>query len=214
MRERLIVWSKRFLFSFLFCTALNLPLVAQTNQGFAKKLVEAARERTEHFVVYNGAYRKIAYPMGDVPNNIGVCTDVVIRSYRKLGIDLQELIHEDMQANFSLYPNIWGLSHTDTNIDHRRVPNQRVFFSRFGRSLPISNKAEDYLPGDIVSWDLSAGTPHIGIVSDKKSRKGTPLVIHNVGWGPKEDDRLFAYSITGHYRYHPDLGTTVNHSEE
>jgi len=187
------------LFSFLGLT--NLANAGE--EDFASQLVAAARERTEHFVIYNGAYRKIAYPMGDVPNNIGVCTDVVIRSYRKLGVDLQQLVHEDMRSNFALYPKNWGLTKPDTNIDHRRVPNLQKFFSRFGETLKISQKAEDYKTGDIVSWELSRGVPHIGIVSDKRTRNGQPYIIHNIGWGPKEESKLFAYDITGHYRFKP-----------
>lgn len=182
-----------------FCPHFSLA----EGRNFALDLVLAARERTQHLVIYNGAYRKIAYPMGDVPENIGVCTDVVIRSYRKLGIDLQQLVHEDMRAHFDLYPKIWGLSKPDTNIDHRRVPNLRTFFSRFGEELAISNHMEDYQPGDIVTWELSEGVPHIGLVSNKRNAQGRPYIIHNIGWGPKEEDKLFAYNITGHYRYHP-----------
>lgn len=191
-----------------FLVALPHVSAAQTTE-FALELVLAARERTTHFVLYNGAYRKIAYPMGDVPNNIGVCTDVVIRAYRKLGFDLQQLVHEDMRSHFQLYPAIWGLKKPDTNIDHRRVPNLRVFFSRHGQQLSVSNNAKDYLPGDIVSWELSRGVPHIGIVSNKRSDDGRPWIIHNIGWGPKEEDKLFAYTITGHYRYQPKALTTA-----
>lgn len=169
-----------------------------------ENLVKAAKERTKSFVVYNGAYRKIKYPMGDVPKNIGVCTDVLIRSYRKLGIDLQELVHKDMKANFSKYPKIWGLKRTDTNIDHRRVPNLETFFKRSGAELPISSLAKDYKPGDIVSWRLDNNLPHIGIVSDIKSEKtGNYKIVHNIGLGPKLDDMLFDYKIVGHFRYLP-----------
>ncbi len=187
----------------MFVTFLADFASAQNQDNFADDLVKAARERTKHFVIYNGAYRSIPYPMGDVPKRFGVCTDVLIRSYRQLKIDLQERVHEDMRANFELYPKIWGLSKPDTNIDHRRVPNLRVFFSRFGESLTISTKGADYLPGDIVTWILDGGQAHIGIVSDKRNSQGVPYVIHNIGLGPKEDDRLFAYTLTGHYRYHP-----------
>lgn len=180
-----------------------------SEESGALKLVKAAQERTKHIVIYNGAYRSISYPMGDVPNNIGVCTDVIIRSYRKLGVDLQELVHNDMKANFDQYPNNWGLTRTDTNIDHRRVPNLQAFFRRHGEALPISQKADDYLPGDIVTWMLKGNLPHIGIVSSKTNRDGRPYIIHNIGWGPKEDDRLFAYKITGHYRYQASLSANV-----
>lgn len=190
----------------LFCS-LSLIIqhgVTEVEQTFAENLVLAARERTQHFVLYNGAYRSIAYPMGDVPNNTGVCTDVLIRSYRKLGVDLQELVHEDMRENFNLYPKVWGLSKPDTNIDHRRVPNLEVFFSRKGQVLRISSDGKDYKAGDIVSWRLSKNQPHIGIVSNKRNSNNEPYVIHNIGWGPREEDRLFAYTITGHYRFQPN----------
>tara|TARA_Y100000588_G_C14211432_1_gene906850 strand:+ start:689 stop:1270 length:582 start_codon:yes stop_codon:yes gene_type:complete len=173
---------------------------------FYIKIVEAAKERTEHFVVYNGSYRKIDYPNGDVPKNIGVCTDVVIRTYRALGIDLQALVYEDMRDNFSLYPSkrIWGLTKPDTNIDHRRVPNLQVFFERHGESQVTSNTAADYQAGDIVTWILPNNRPHIGIVTDELSKdKLRPLIVHNIGWGPKMEDMLFTYKITGHYRYKP-----------
>ncbi|PRD17950.1 UNVERIFIED_CONTAM: yijF [Trichonephila clavipes] len=173
---------------------------------FYIKIVEAAKERTEHFVVYNGSYRKIDYPNGDVPKNIGVCTDVVIRTYRALGIDLQALVYEDMRDNFSLYPSkrIWGLTKPDTNIDHRRVPNLQVFFERHGESHVISKTAADYQAGDIVTWVLPNNRPHIGIVTDELSKdKLRPLIVHNIGWGPKMEDMLFTYKITGHYRFKP-----------
>ena len=141
-----------------------------------------------------------------MPNNIGVCTDVVIRSYRKVGIDLQELVHQDIKANFSKYPSkkIWGLNSPDTNIDHRRVPNLQVFFSRFGQVLSISNKANDYSPGDLVTWMVPGNLPHIGIVTDKYNKEtGNPMIVHNIGRGPKLEDMLFSFKITGHYRYLP-----------
>ncbi len=153
-------------------------------------------------MTYDGSYRAIAYPMGDVPDNIGVCTDVVVRSYRKVGIDLQQRVHEDMKENFSLYPKIWGLTRPDANIDHRRVPNLQTFFERKGTSLPVSRDVKNYKAGDLVTWMLPGNLPHIGIVSDRKVR-GTarPMILHNIGRGPKEDDILFQYPITGHYRY-------------
>lgn len=168
----------------------------------ALTLVQAARERTLHQVRYDGSYHRIPYPMGDVPNHIGVCTDVVIRAYRRLGVDLQQKVHEDMRDHFSLYPKIWGLTKPDANIDHRRVPNLQTFFSRFGESLSVTEQAENYQPGDLVTWMLPGNLPHIGIVSDKK-QTGTerPLIIHNIGRGPEEEDTLFRYPITGHYRY-------------
>lgn len=160
-------------------------------------------ERTQHAVRYEPAYVRIPYPNGDVPASTGVCTDEVIRSYRALGIDLQKLVHEDMQANFSSYPNQrrWGLAHTDTNIDHRRVPNLAVFFRRKGESLATSQNANDYLPGDLVTWDLGGGVPHIGIVVDRKAPEGRYMIVHNIGAGPKLEDVLFSWKITGHFRY-------------
>lgn len=176
------------------------------SDNFTNELVKAALDRTKHNVTYNGAYYSIAYPNGDVPKHIGVCTDVVIRSYRALGTDLQRLVHEDIAANFSAYPSrrIWGLKRTDKNIDHRRVPNLQVFFERKGEVLPITQKSQDYKAGDIVTWMLPGNLPHIGIVTDQVSGVGNrPLIVHNIGSGPKLDDMLFDYKITGHYRYFP-----------
>ena len=169
-------------------------------------LVTAANERLKHFVIYDGAYQSIAYPNGDVDKNKGVCTDVIIRSYRSLGIDLQQLVHEDMKKNFKDYPQIWGLSKPDTNIDHRRVPNLEKFFNRNGTTLSISDDARDYKPGDLVTWRVSNNLPHIGIVSNTPSKKDPNRykIIHNIGLGPKLDDVLFNYKIVGHYRYEID----------
>ncbi|SHG53157.1 DUF1287 domain-containing protein [Flagellimonas flava] len=168
-------------------------------------LVEAAMELTQQRVVYDPSYFSIAYPNGDVPADKGVCTDVVIRAYRKVGIDLQKEVHEDMKANFGVYPKIWGLSRTDTNIDHRRVPNLMTFFKRQGAEKPISQNAKDYLPGDVVCWNLRVGITHIGIVVDQKSRDGKrPLIVHNIGRGQVVEDLLFDYKIIGHYAYKPN----------
>lgn len=169
-----------------------------------ERLLDAARERTLHEVRYDGRYIRIPYPNGDVPKDIGVCTDVVVRSYRKLGVDLQKLVHEDMRANFSRYPSkrIWGLGHPDPNIDHRRVPNLQVFFKRFGQSLKVTKNPSDYLPGDMVTWMLPGNLPHIGFVSAQRSADGKrPMIIHNIGAGPKIEDMMFDYPITGRYRY-------------
>ncbi|MHC4458914.1 MAG: DUF1287 domain-containing protein [Planctomycetota bacterium] len=174
---------------------------------FSKKLVEAAIERTNHIVRYDGAYRKIRYPNGDVPDDIGVCTDLVIRSYRKLGIDLQKDLHEDMKQNFYLYPRLWGLTKPDTNIDHRRVPNLQTFFDRKGVVLPVTQNPDDYVAGDIVTWMLPGNLAHIGIVIDLRSEDGNkPLIVHNIGSGPVIEDMLFVYQITGHYRYYGKEG--------
>jgi len=177
---------------------------ANPQQLFLEKLSDAAIDRTRLTVRYDSSYVRIPYPNGDVPATTGVCTDEVIRSYRALGIDLQKEVHEDMQQNFSAYPNQrrWLLAHTDTNIDHRRVPNLRVFFSRKGESLPITSRGEDYLPGELVTWDLGGNVPHIGIVVNKKSSdSGRYMVEHNIGAGPRIEDVLFSWRITGHYRY-------------
>ncbi len=175
-------------------------------ERFSKLLVEAALERTEHDVRYDGEYRAIPYPSGDVPDNVGVCTDVVIRSYRKLGIDLQKDVHEEMRAHFGVYPKNWGLSGTDRNIDHRRVPNLQTFFSRKGLVLPVTDDPKDYVAGDLVTWMVAGNLPHIGIVVAGRSTDGKrPLVVHNIGRGPKLEDMLFVYPITGHYRYYGSL---------
>jgi uncharacterized protein len=171
---------------------------------FQRKLNDAAIERTRHTVRYDSAYVKIPYPNGDVPDGTGVCTDEIIRIYRALSIDLQKEVHEDMVRNFSAYPNQrrWMLAHTDSNIDHRRVPNLMVFFSRQGQSLGATARAADYLPGDLVTWDLGGNIPHIGMVVDRKSaQSGRNLVVHNIGRGPQMEDVLFNWKITGHFRY-------------
>ncbi len=182
-----------------------LLLVANSFSAAAdSSLAEAAIERTNHVIRYDGSYRTIAYPGGDIPADIGVCTDVVIRSYRRLGVDLQVLVHEDMLRAFDAYPKSWGLSKPDRNIDHRRVPNLRRFFERHGETLLVSDDPANYRAGDIVSWMLEGKLPHIGIVTARYAEDGsTPLVVHNVGAGPKLEDALFRYRITGHYRYAP-----------
>ncbi len=184
---------------------LQASRVSQTNQqAFLEKLSAAAIERTHHVVRYDPKYLRIPYPGGDVPSDTGVCSDEVIRAYRALGVDLQKEVHEDMTMNFSAYPSQhrWMLAQPDSNIDHRRVPNLMVFFSRKGTSLPTTTRAEDYLPGELVTWDLGGGVPHIGIVVDQKlAASGRYMVVHNIGAGPKQEDVLFSWTITGHYRY-------------
>jgi len=171
-------------------------------QQFLSRLLAAAHERTTHAVRYEPAYVHISYPNGDVPAETGVCTDEIIRIYRALGIDLQKLVHEDMQQNRTAYPRFGNYGGTDTNIDHRRVPNLMVFFARKGKSLPITNRIEDYSPGDLVTWDLGGNVPHIGILVDTKSpQSGRYLIVHNIGRGPKMEDVLFDWKITGHYSY-------------
>jgi hypothetical protein len=184
--------------------AQQSPPVAPARQQFLHKLVEAAVERTHLSVRYDPSYVRIPYPNGDVPAETGVCTDEIIRAYRAVGVDLQKEVHEDMLHNFSAYPNQrrWLLAHTDTNIDHRRVPNLMTFFARKGESLPVSTRGEDYSAGDLVTWDLGSSVPHIGIVVNRKSpRTGRYLVVHNIGRGPQVEDVLFNWKITGHYRY-------------
>jgi uncharacterized protein len=170
--------------------------------SFPDKLSNAALELTKQIVDYDPSYFTIAYPNGDIPNNKGVCTDVIIRAYRKLEIDLQKEVHEDMKANFSKYPKIWGLSNTDKNIDHRRVPNLMVFFSRHGLVKPITNNASDYVPGDIICWNLGGEITHIGLVVNRKSADGKRnLIVHNIGGGQVLADCLFDFKIIGHYQY-------------
>lgn len=168
------------------------------------EIVDAARARTLVDVRYDPKYVSLSYPGGDVSPDTGVCTDVIIRTYRNAyQFDFQKAVHEDMRANFSKYPKSWGLKRPDKNIDHRRVPNLETFLKRQGAAVPITKDAADYLPGDIVSWRLGGRLPHIGIVSNKKSEWGTPLIIHNIGQGPVEDDLLFNTDINGHFRFTP-----------
>jgi hypothetical protein len=166
--------------------------------------VAAAIERTKHSVKYVSQYVHLDYPGGDVPADTGVCSDEIIRAYRAVGIDLQKEVHEDMVKNWTEYPpkTKWHQEHPDPSIDHRRVPNLMVFFGRKGESLPISLRADDYSPGDLVTWDLGGDVPHIGIlVNVNSTESGRPLVVHNIGQGPKMEDVLFKWKITGHYRY-------------
>jgi uncharacterized protein YijF (DUF1287 family) len=175
-----------------------------SQKDFLQRLVAAAVERTSHHVRYDSSYVRIPYPEGDVPADTGVCTDEIIRSYRAVGVDLQKEVHEDIEHNWSAYPHDarWRQAHPDSNIDHRRVPNLAVFFTRKGQTLPITYGADDYSPGDLVTWDLGGGVPHIGIVVDRKSAQGERyLVVHNIGEGPRMEDVLFRWKITGHYRY-------------
>lgn len=188
------------LFHFLILILIFNPVFSQ--EDFFNQLSNAAIDLTKQSVEYDPSYFSIDYPNGDIPDNKGVCTDVIIRAYRKFSIDLQKEVHEDMEKNFENYPNIWGLSKTDKNIDHRRVPNLMVFFSRHGEDLPISQKPEDYNVGDIVCWNLVGGITHIGIVVDKKSNDGKRnLIVHNIGQGQVLADCLFDFKIIGHYRY-------------
>jgi uncharacterized protein YijF (DUF1287 family) len=177
-------------------------LVLSGQADFYSRLADSALVLTRQKVVYDPAYFSIDYPNGDVPADRGVCSDVIIRAYRKVGIDLQSLVHEDMRYYFDRYPDRWGLSAPDRNIDHRRVPNLMVYFSRFGEVKSIPGKPEDYLPGDIICWDLGGGITHIGIVSNLFSGDGKrPLIVHNIGAGQELSDCLFDFEIIGHYRY-------------
>ncbi|MES2545124.1 MAG: DUF1287 domain-containing protein [Bacteroidota bacterium] len=177
-------------------------------KSFYESLSDAAITLTKDKVSYDPSYISIKYPNGDVPKNKGVCTDVIIRAYRKLGIDLQKEVHNDLKAHYSLYPNLrlWGLKKPDTNIDHRRVPNLEVFFSRKGKKLPITNNPSDYKTGEIVTWLINNKLPHIGIITNKKSPPDAsgekrPMIVHNVGNGQVLEDCLFNYKIVGHFRY-------------
>ena len=190
--------KKAFLLILLFTTSFCL---AQTDAERIK-LSDSALEFTKQNVTYDPSYFSIDYPNGDIPSDKGVCTDVVIRAYRKIGTDLQKEVHIDMKSNFGAYPKIWGLKTTDKNIDHRRVPNLMVFFKRNGAEKPISENPKDYLPGDIVCWNLGGAITHIGIVVDKKSIDGKRnLIVHNIGGGQVLEDCLFDFKIIGHYQY-------------
>jgi len=191
----------------LLLLACVLLMSFRQENDFFQKLVTRAVEQTSHKVRYDPAYVQIPYPNGDVPANTGVCTDVVIRAYRGLNIDLQKEVHEDMLAHFDKYPKLWNLKKPDSNIDHRRVPNLMTFFERKGAMLKVSDKGEDYTPGDLVTWNLQnrnsvSGITHIGILINQKSADGKRLMVaHNIGAGNVIEDILFSYTIIGHYRY-------------
>jgi len=188
------------LFFFILLICFNTSFSQTETQVLT--LSQAALELTHQKVTYNPSYFSIDYPNGDVPNDKGVCTDVIIRAYRKLGIDLQKEVHQDMKANFNVYPKIWGLKSTDKNIDHRRVPNLMTYFKRQGAEKPITKNANDYKPGDIVCWNLRGAITHIGIVVNKKSNDGKRnLIVHNIGAGQVLEDCLFDFKIIGHYRF-------------
>ncbi|MCG2611360.1 DUF1287 domain-containing protein [Flavobacterium sp. SM15] len=192
----------KLIYSLLIFWTFLLPINLQDK--FFIKLSDAALSLTKESVTYDPSYVSVKYPNGDVPKNKGVCTDVVIRAYRKLGIDLQKEVHLDMKSNFSHYPNLkkWGLKKPDTNIDHRRVPNLEVFFTRKGQKLNISENPDDYKTGELVTWMINEKLPHIGIVTNKKSPDGKrPMIVHNVGAGQVLEDCLFSYKIVGHYKF-------------
>ena len=194
---------KKILSGWLLLLISLLAADAAPMQIDAQKLVTDARRQIGVTLAYDPAYRRLAYPNGDVPLTTGVCADVVVRALRQQGVDLQKLVHEDMAANFTKYPQRWGLKKPDANIDHRRVPNLMTYFSRRGNDVAISARPSDYQPGDIVAWNLNASgfLPHIGIVSDKTAANGEPLIIHNIGNGAREEAGvLFQFKIIGHYR--------------
>jgi uncharacterized protein YijF (DUF1287 family) len=194
----------------LFCLLLmsSAGLAEESAQELSadlRHIIQSAHEQVGVTLYYDPSYSTISFPGGDVPMARGVCTDVIIRAYRSVGVDLQLLVNQDMRKAFSAYPRNWGLSRPDPNIDHRRVPNLAVFFTRHGQVLPISTEAKAYRPGDIVTWRLPGGLAHIGLVSDR-STDGRQLIVHNIGAGAKVEDILFAFTITGHYRYLPPSG--------
>ena len=193
------------LFFLLSINILLCPALAERGSKIAD-LIAGARRQIGKTILYDGSYQRISYPGGDIPLEKGVCTDVIVRAYRELDIDLQKEVHQDMSAHFSAYPSkrIWGLSKPDSNIDHRRVPNLKKFFERNGKKIPLSPKAQKAKPGDLLTWMLPAGLPHIGIVSDRRTPDGKRhLVIHNIGRGAQEEDVIEKYKLTGHYRYTP-----------
>lgn len=195
-----------YLFFLLNYFPTNIPdsVFLFVDKPFSLRLSEAAIAIINPNVVYDPNYCSIKYPNGDVPKNKGVCTDVVIRAYRKLNIDLQKEVHEDMRRNFSKYPNLkkWGMKKTDTNIDHRRVPNLEIFFERKGKKLLVSEHVQDYKEGDLVTWMINGKLPHIGIVTHLKTKDGMrPLLVHNIGHGQVLEDCLFKYTVVGHFQY-------------
>ena len=193
----------------LACLALLVAPVPAFARDGAGTVARAARAQVGVTVAYDPAYTRIPFPNGDVPVDRGVCTDVVVRAFRAAGIDLQARVHEDMRAHFAAYPHRWGLSGPDANIDHRRVPNLQRWFERQQRSLPLTRAAADYRAGDVVSWRLPNGLDHVGIVSTRRSADGArPSVVHNIGRGAREEDVLFAWTLTGHYRWFPAPGAS------
>jgi uncharacterized protein len=202
------------LMSFLLCVSCNpkqfstittianpAPTIVPIESPKIRKLVANAIEQSKVTHSYDPAYVKIAYPGGDVPMSTGVCTDVVIRAFRSINIDLQKEVHQDMQRNFATYPQNWGAKTSDTNIDHRRVPNLMVWLQRKGKALPVTNHPQDYQPGDIVTWDFGGGQQHIGIVSNVRATSDRLMIVDNAGWGTKVEDVLFVWKQIGHYRY-------------
>ncbi len=195
------VTSDRRVFLFGLGAACLAPQALAQDIAFPVKVAIGAEMRALKSELYDPAYVKLAYPMGDVPDDRGVCTDTVIRAFRHAGVDLQVKVHEDMAANFGAYPKMWGLTKPDRNIDHRRVPNLETYFKRQGGARTISQTAADYLPGDVVSWRLTGGgLPHIGVVT-RKARSGQPLIAHNIGAGTREEPCLFDWPMSGWFRF-------------
>jgi uncharacterized protein YijF (DUF1287 family) len=194
---------KRLLRGISLGVLLLLAVSAGADTLDVTKLIAAAIAQTKQHVIYDGSYRRIPYPGGDVPSNRGVCTDVIVRAYRAVGIDLQQRVHEDMLRDFASYPKHWGMREPDANIDHRRVPNLQIFFQHEHAQKDVSSRASDYQAGDLVTWMLPGNLPHIGLVTDRRSSTSDrPLIVHNIGRGPQLEDMLFQYPITGHYRFH------------
>ncbi len=177
------------------------PVLKPVPPKHVEKMLNSIMEQVNITRSYDPAYVRLKYPGGDVPETTGVCADVIVRAFRAQGVDLQQALHEDMQRNFSQYPKKWGMKRPDTNIDHRRVYNLMKFFERQGKSLPVTYNAEDYLPGDVVAWDLGGGQGHIGIVTHYKTPDGRPMMGHNIAYGTNIEDALFFWPIIGHYRY-------------
>jgi uncharacterized protein len=177
------------------------PTIVPIKSPKIQKIVANAIEQTKITHSYDPAYIKLAYPGGDVPLSTGVCTDVVIRAFRAINIDLQKEVHQDMQRNFAAYPRNWGAKNPDPNIDHRRVPNLMVWLQRKGKALPVTNNPQDYQPGDIVTWDFGGGQQHIGIVTNIRATPDRFAIVDNAGWGTKVEDMLFVWKQIGHYRY-------------
>ncbi|MFZ4602614.1 MAG: DUF1287 domain-containing protein [Caulobacterales bacterium] len=192
---------RRDLLSAALAAALATPAKAD-DLPFGLAVAQGAEARTRRPELYDPSYRVIAYPMGDVPDDRGVCADVVIRAFRAAGVDLQVLVHEDMRRAFAAYPKIWGLKRPDRNIDHRRVPNLEAFLTRRGARLQVSTAPRDYVAGDLVSWRLTGSNlPHIGVVSTRAAPSGRPLIVHNIGAGSKLEDVVFEWPIVGRFRW-------------
>lgn len=208
-------WFGRPLIPFLKATQVvtsmeNADLLISSlkeSNGFGGGLAAAALAHSGEKITYDPSYYKIAYPNGDLPANKGVAADVIVRCYRSMGMDLQVLVHEDMSENFRGYPGLWGAAAPDTNIDHRRVANLQRFFEHKGRTITASRNASDYLPGDIVVWELGNAEKHIGIiVPGPGDRAEEAWVVHNMGAGVKWENILFDYSVQRHFRYPADTG--------